>query len=180
MSYAAAALVVPPSPPSFLSLNSFAPVEELEHGVKPIQQDYKWRLVLAYDGTQYAGWQYQQSPPTVQCTVEKALMKATKLERKDLRLVGASRTDTGVHAWGQVAHFFTPVNYENLQDIHAALNGLLPTDIRVREISPASAEFHARFSAKTLSCKKLQNILLGSMTSLLLQMHPTMIGCRIL
>ncbi|XP_015945184.1 uncharacterized protein LOC107470304 [Arachis duranensis] len=148
MNYAVAALVAPPSPVSILSLNSFAPVE-LENGVKPIQQDYKWRLILAYDGTHYAGWQYQQSPPTVQCTVEKALIKATKLERKDLRLVGASRTDTGVHAWGQVAHFFTPFNYKNLEEIHAALNGLLPTDIRVREISPASAEFHARFSAKS-------------------------------
>jgi len=49
----------------------------------------------------------------------------------------------------QVAHFFTPFNYDNLEDIHAALNGLLPSDIRVREISPASAEFHARFSAKS-------------------------------
>lgn len=49
-----------------------------------------------------SGWQYQQSPPTVQCTVERALTQATKLQRKDLSLVGASRTDAGVHAWGQV------------------------------------------------------------------------------
>uniref|UniRef100_K7LZ81 tRNA pseudouridine synthase n=1 Tax=Glycine max TaxID=3847 RepID=K7LZ81_SOYBN len=48
-----------------------------------------------------------------------------------------------------VAHFFTPFNYDNLEQLHAALNGLLPTDIRIREISPASAEFHARFSAKS-------------------------------
>lgn len=48
------------------------------------------------------GWQYQQSPPTIQCIVEKALIRVTKLERNDLRLVGASRTDTGVHAFGQV------------------------------------------------------------------------------
>lgn len=51
--------------------------------------------------------------------------------------------------WLQVAHFFTPFNYDNLEQLHAALNGLLPTDIRIREISPASAEFHARFSAKS-------------------------------
>ncbi|KAG6731398.1 hypothetical protein I3842_01G127700 [Carya illinoinensis] len=108
---------------------------------------YKWRLVIAYDGTRYAGWQYQQSPPTIQCIMEKALTRATKIERKDLRLVGASRTDTGVHAWGQVAHFVTPFNYDSLDSIHAALNGLLPIDIRVREISPAVPEFHARFSA---------------------------------
>ena len=49
----------------------------------------------------------------------------------------------------QVAHFVTPFNYDNLASIHAALNGLLPSDIRVREISPAVPEFHARFSAKS-------------------------------
>lgn len=49
-----------------------------------------------------SGWQYQQSPPTIQCILEKALTQATKLERKDLLLVGASRTDKGVHALGQV------------------------------------------------------------------------------
>eukprot|EP00257_Ricinus_communis_P016533 XP_015574732.1 uncharacterized protein LOC8261356 isoform X1 [Ricinus communis] len=107
---------------------------------------FKWRLVIAYDGTRYAGWQFQQSPPTIQCYLEKALIQVTKLDRKDLLLVGASRTDTGVHAFGQVAHFVTPFNYPSLDTIHAALNGLLPPDIRVREISPAVPEFHARFS----------------------------------
>ncbi|CAI8610869.1 unnamed protein product [Vicia faba] len=142
----AAVLVAPfPSPTPRLSFNSAGAVEE-----KPIQNGYKWRLVLAYDGTRYAGWQYQESPPTVQHAVEKALIQTTKLQRKDLQLVGASRTDAGVHAWGQVAHFITPFNYENLDRVHAALNGLLPSDIRLREISPASAEFHARFSVKTL------------------------------
>ncbi|GAV85334.1 PseudoU_synth_1 domain-containing protein [Cephalotus follicularis] len=110
---------------------------------------YKWRLVIAYDGTHYAGWQFQQSPPTIQCIVEQSLIRVTKLERKDLQLVGASRTDAGVHAWGQVAHFITPFNYDTLEGIHAALNGLLPSDIRVREISPAVPDFHARFSAKS-------------------------------
>ncbi|KAK9288091.1 hypothetical protein L1049_016538 [Liquidambar formosana] len=116
---------------------------------KPTVTAYKWRLLIAYDGTHFSGWQYQQSPPTIQCLVENALTRTTKLERKDLHLVGASRTDTGVHAWGQVAHFVTPFNYESLESIHAALNGLLPSDIRVREISPVVPEFHARFSAKS-------------------------------
>ncbi|XVE65456.1 hypothetical protein DITRI_Ditri08aG0001200 [Diplodiscus trichospermus] len=110
---------------------------------------YKWRLLIAYDGTHYAGWQFQVSPPTIQCIIEKALVQITKLEREDLHFVGASRTDTGVHAWGQVAHFITPFNYDSLETIHAALNGLLPSDIRVREISAAKPEFHARFSAKS-------------------------------
>ncbi|GAB2247836.1 hypothetical protein Droror1_Dr00007718 [Drosera rotundifolia] len=110
---------------------------------------YKWRLVIAYDGTEFAGWQYQESPPTVQCLIEKVLTKVTKLERKDLKFVGASRTDAGVHALGQVAHFITPFNYSSLDGIHRALNGLLPSDIRVMEVSPALPEFHARFSAKS-------------------------------
>ncbi|KAJ8766407.1 hypothetical protein K2173_022466 [Erythroxylum novogranatense] len=110
---------------------------------------FKWRLVIAYDGAQYAGWQFQQYPPTIQCTLEQALLRVTKLQRKDILLVGASRTDAGVHAWGQVAHFVTPFNYERLDTVHAALNGLLPPDIRIREVSPAHPEFHARFSAKS-------------------------------
>ncbi|KAF5198838.1 tRNA pseudouridine synthase A, partial [Thalictrum thalictroides] len=113
-----------------------------------VPQSYKWRMVIAYDGTHFSGWQYQQSTPrTIQCLVEMALTKTTKLEREELTLVGASRTDTGVHAWGQVAHFITPFNYDRLDSIHAALNGLLPSDIRVRELSPALPEFHARFSS---------------------------------
>ncbi|CAM8905668.1 unnamed protein product [Rhodiola kirilowii] len=110
---------------------------------------HKWRMVISYDGTRYSGWQYQSHPPTIQCVVEKALTKVTKLDRKELCLVGASRTDKGVHAWGQVAHFLTPFNYAALDDVHAALNGVLPDDIRVRELSPALPEFHARFSVES-------------------------------
>lgn len=54
--------------------------------------------------TLLSGWQYQQSPPTIQCIIEKALTRITKVEREDLHLVGAGRTDAGVHAWGQVRH----------------------------------------------------------------------------
>ncbi|KAK8914084.1 hypothetical protein KSP39_PZI023886 [Platanthera zijinensis] len=92
------------------------------------------------------GWQYQESPPTIQCLIEKALARFTKLDRKQLCLVGASRTDAGVHAWGQVAHFVTPFPFDGLESLHAALNGLLPSDIRVREIRAVPPEFHARFS----------------------------------
>ena len=63
--------------------------------------------------------------------------------------VGASRTDTGVHAWGQVAHFIIPFDYDSLETIHAALNDLFPSGSRVREINAAMPEFHARFSAKS-------------------------------
>ncbi|KAL3337981.1 hypothetical protein AABB24_030247 [Solanum stoloniferum] len=119
---------------------------------------YKWRLVIAYDGTRFSGWQYQQSTPTVQCILEEALTKKTKINRKELCLVGASRTDAGVHAWGQVAHFVTPFNYETLDRVHRAVNGLLPSDIRVREFSPAGPEFHARFSVTSkIYCYQVHN-----------------------
>ncbi|KAJ1279194.1 hypothetical protein BS78_04G136400 [Paspalum vaginatum] len=110
---------------------------------------HKWRMVIAYDGTKFKGWQYQPSPPTIQCFLENALIRITKLDRKKLCLVGAGRTDTGVHAWGQVAHFTTPFAYHCLDSIHSAINGLLPPEIRVREISAARPEFHARSSTKS-------------------------------
>ncbi|KAG9141114.1 hypothetical protein Leryth_001610 [Lithospermum erythrorhizon] len=113
---------------------------------KLMQPPYKWRLVIAYDGARFSGWQYQPTLPTVQGIVEQALIQVTKLKRGDLGLVGASRTDAGVHAWGQVAHFQTPDNYDCLNIIHKAVNGLLPPDIRIREISAAVPEFQARFS----------------------------------
>ncbi|XP_006655154.2 tRNA pseudouridine synthase A 1 isoform X1 [Oryza brachyantha] len=110
---------------------------------------YKWRMVIAYDGTKFKGWQYQPSPPTIQCCIENALTCITKLDRKELCLIGSGRTDTGVHAWGQVAHFTTPFSYHCLDSIHSAINGLLPHEIRVREISAAKPEFHARTSTKS-------------------------------
>ncbi|ONK63111.1 tRNA pseudouridine synthase A 1 [Asparagus officinalis] len=138
--------------PSFSPSNCSYIVEGLEEAKHQIASlcppnSHKWRMVIAYDGTNFSGWQYQASPPTIQCFVEKALMQTTKLDRKELCLVGASRTDAGVHAWGQVAHFVTPFTYDDgLESLHAAVNGLLPSTIRVREISPAKPEFHARFS----------------------------------
>ncbi|WOL10224.1 hypothetical protein Cni_G18978 [Canna indica] len=137
--------------PSNTSLVSDGAAEEPTQRAKlaPHPGSQKWRMVIAYDGTKFAGWQYQLSPPTIQCLIEEALTRITKLNRKELLLVGASRTDAGVHAWGQVAHFITPFMYDSLDTIHAAMNGLLPPEIRVREISPALPEFHARFSTKS-------------------------------
>ncbi|XP_058082022.1 uncharacterized protein LOC131230218 isoform X2 [Magnolia sinica] len=141
----------------FPSQNSFPPsnpshpsgTEDPSHPEKLKLPSYKWRLVIAYDGTNFSGWQYQESTPTIQCIITKALMRITKLERHELCLAGASRTDSGVHAWGQVAHFLTPFSYDSLDSLHAALGGLLPSEIRVREISPARPEFHARFSTES-------------------------------
>ncbi|XP_057773345.1 uncharacterized protein LOC130992640 [Salvia miltiorrhiza] len=120
--------------------------DEREGGGMLPSLGYKWSLIISYDGTRFSGWQYQTSTPTVQCLLEEALIQITKLGRDHLCLVGAGRTDAGVHAWGQVAHFTTPFNYDCLAGIHKALNGLLPPDIRIREIRSVPSEFHARFS----------------------------------
>ncbi|KAG9459960.1 hypothetical protein H6P81_004468 [Aristolochia fimbriata] len=144
-------LLVHPSPlNAVLASNSSCQdgIEEPVSSAKPPVPSYKWRMVIAYDGTNYSGWQYQEKSPTIQCIIEKALVRITKLDRKQLCLVGASRTDTGVHARGQVAHFVTPFTYDSLNSLHAALSGLLPHGIRVREISGARPDFHARFSTK--------------------------------
>ena len=100
------------------------------------------KLVLQYEGTNYAGWQVQSNAATVQEKVENAL--ATVL-REEVRVAGASRTDSGVHALGQVAAFktFSPIPLDRL---HRALNGLLPPDIRVAELAEVEEDFVPRFS----------------------------------
>lgn len=101
-------------------------------------------LVLEYDGTAYAGWQRQPAAPTVQAAVEDA---ATTLLGAPCRVVGAGRTDAGVHALGQVAHLST-VSRLPADRVRAGLTALLPGDIVVREVFEAPAAFHARRDAR--------------------------------
>jgi tRNA pseudouridine38-40 synthase len=102
------------------------------------------KLVLEYDGTAYHGWQRQRGQPTVQQGIEDVLRKVTG-ER--ISLIGAGRTDAGVHALGQVASFKTGSRL-SAADFQRALNGLLPPDIVVREAQETPPEFHARYSAR--------------------------------
>jgi tRNA pseudouridine38-40 synthase len=101
------------------------------------------RLVVEYDGTGLHGWQRQANAATVQQHLEDAL---AQLLSHPTSVGGASRTDAGVHARGQVASFRTerPIP---LHGIRRGLNGLLPAQIGVREAAEVSDEFHARFSA---------------------------------
>ncbi len=102
------------------------------------------RLTVSYDGTAYAGWQWQLNAPSVQQMLEKALHSLTGEEGP---INGASRTDAGVHALGQTAHFDTGSRIPP-EKFSYALNTRLPDDIRVvasEEVSPA---FHARYSAR--------------------------------
>lgn len=101
-------------------------------------------LTVAYLGTPYAGWQRQPGRPTVQGELEAALGRV--LGRPVAGVVGAGRTDAGVHAAGQVAHVDLPAAVPP-DDLRRALNRALPAAIRVRKLRPAAVGFHARRDA---------------------------------
>lgn len=101
------------------------------------------KLTLEYDGTRYHGWQRQPAEATIQGVLEESLKKITG---ENSTVIGAGRTDAGVHATGQVANFKTraglsPSAWRN------ALNSLLPEDVVIRNAEPVSVRFHARYSA---------------------------------
>jgi tRNA pseudouridine38-40 synthase len=100
-------------------------------------------LLLAYDGGEFRGWQKQKVGRTVQGVLEEALVELTGQPRS---IVGAGRTDAGVHATGQVAHFDTSWTH-SLIALRQALNSLLPREVAVRAIDLAPPGFHARHSA---------------------------------
>ena len=102
------------------------------------------KLVLAYDGTEFSGWQVQPEAATIQGTLASAIGRVTG---EKVLPQGSGRTDAGVHALGQVASFLTqsPIPPENLV---VALNDTLPSAIRVLEAAETPAEFHARKSAR--------------------------------
>ena len=101
------------------------------------------KLTIEYDGTNYHGWQIQPNAITIQAALQEALTKITKTQTQ---IIGAGRTDTGVHAAGQVANFHThsqmpPIAFQK------ALNATLPRDIVIVDAEEVSLDFHARFSA---------------------------------
>jgi tRNA pseudouridine38-40 synthase len=102
------------------------------------------RLTLGYDGTNYAGWQRQENALAVQQVVEQSLCKLTG---ENIAITGASRTDAGVHALGQVCHFDMQTNIPDAK-LPLALNSKLPDDIRAYHAQTAGETFHARFDAK--------------------------------
>jgi tRNA pseudouridine38-40 synthase len=102
------------------------------------------RVTIAYDGTDFAGWQRQATERTVQATIEDALVP---IEGERVVITGAGRTDAGVHAAGQVASFSlkSAIDIINLQ---RALNATLPDDIRIVRVEEVPAAFNARFDAR--------------------------------
>jgi tRNA pseudouridine38-40 synthase len=105
----------------------------------------RYRLTIEYDGGPFSGWQRQENGPSVQGALEEAIFR---LSGERVTVTGAGRTDSGVHAFGQVAHFdlekeFAPDKVRDALNYH-----LKPAPAAVLEASLADADFHARFSAK--------------------------------
>ncbi|MFP5471918.1 MAG: tRNA pseudouridine(38-40) synthase TruA [Bacteroidia bacterium] len=105
----------------------------------------RYFLEIAYDGTNYCGWQYQPNAITVQEVLTKALH--TIIKDNSISLVGCGRTDTGVHASQFFVHFDTKEITEDLEFVSFKLNKVLPVDIAVKKLFAVDDKAHARFSA---------------------------------
>ncbi|MGA7721574.1 MAG: tRNA pseudouridine(38-40) synthase TruA [Ignavibacteriaceae bacterium] len=106
-----------------------------------------YKIIIQYDGTNYCGWQIQQNAPTIQQAIVDKLEIITKIK---VNLTGAGRTDSGVHALGQVANF----NLESEIDTYRfrySLNSILPVDISITRMEKVYEKFNARFDAKKRS-----------------------------
>ncbi len=104
----------------------------------------RFRIDLAYLGTKYVGWQLQPKGASIQAMVELALKAVTGL---DVRVHGSGRTDAGVHALAQTAHFDVPDDKAHIP-WREALNANMPVDIRIIRAQAAADDFHARFHAR--------------------------------
>lgn len=114
------------------------------------------RLIIEYDGTNYVGWQIQHNGIAVQQRIQDALRKMTG---EEVVLIGASRTDAGVHALGQVASFRT-TSLIPLLGFVRGLTGMLPCDIVIKAAEEVDADFHAQRSA----CGKIYRYLIWNNT----------------
>jgi len=103
------------------------------------------KLLLEYDGTDFVGWQYQENGRSVQNVIETGL---SQILREEIRIVGAGRTDSGVHAKGQVASFQTESSL-NCHGIARGLNGVLPGDVVALSAEEVSDGFNARYDARS-------------------------------
>lgn len=105
--------------------------------------EQRYRAVVEYDGTDFVGYQVQAKGRTVQGEIEESLKRVTQ---SAIRIDGAGRTDAGVHATGQVIAF-NAIWRHTLEDLHRALNAVLPDDIVIRDLKATQPSFHPRFEA---------------------------------
>ena len=108
---------------------------------------FNYKLTIQYDGTNYAGWQIQENAASVQEVIRDSIKQ---ILQSDINLIGAGRTDAGVHALGQVANFNVSQHLD-LSRFKYSLNAVLPKDISITKIETVKEDFHARFSAKKRS-----------------------------
>ena len=102
-----------------------------------------YRCIVQYDGTRYEGWQKQKrTEETIQGKLEKTLRKITG---EEVQVIGAGRTDAGVHSLGQVVNFHLKGRWK-AEELETALNGYLPDDIALKHMETAEERFHSRFS----------------------------------
>lgn len=111
---------------------------------------WKYAALLSYRGTKYCGWQRQkgsaaEGEPSIQATIEGVLRRMT--EEDEVSITGSGRTDSGVHAVGQVGHFVLKRKEWDPEILKKGLNGLLPKDIQVMGVKPVALDFHAQRSA---------------------------------
>ncbi len=112
----------------------------------------RYKIIIEYDGSHFFGWQIQKDQPTVQGAIENALQS---IFQAPIKVTGSGRTDTGVHARGQVAHFDTPRDMEPSR-LQLALNHFLVRQgVSIVRCEKATADFHARFSAISRSYEYL-------------------------
>ena len=103
-----------------------------------------FKLIIEYDGTDYCGWQRQKTDPSIQGAIEAVIARMT---RTPVTLHGSGRTDAGVHALGQCAHFSCPTRLGG-EELLKGLNSLLPPDIAIRACVEVGPAFHARFDVR--------------------------------
>jgi len=136
------------------------------------------KLTIEYDGTEFVGWQTQRRANhtkrytlhAIRCsrTIQETLESALKqILQEKVKLIGSGRTDSGVHALGQVANFKTKSKL-SVSDIKRALNAVLPPDIAIKEAKEAAINFHSRFDAKS---KIYRYTLLNSQTRKVAERH---------
>jgi tRNA pseudouridine38-40 synthase len=104
---------------------------------------HNYKMVLTYDGTNYSGWQIQPNALSIQQLLQESL---STILRHETIVIGAGRTDAGVHAIGQVANFKT-VRDLDLFRLLGSLNGLLPRDVRIKNIEKITSSFHSQYNA---------------------------------
>ena len=108
--------------------------------------NYNYLIKIEYDGSGYVGWQYQKNGKSIQEKIEKALKKILK---ENIRIIGAGRTDKGVHASGQFANFKSIKKIDNKKKFLSSINFFLrKNSISIIDIKKKKKDFHARFSAK--------------------------------